>query len=57
MSKNAPEPKTDTLAETENYLVWSAEEPDGDRRRQRRQRHEEIELLHRHRAASASVSP
>jgi hypothetical protein len=30
MSKNAPEPKTDTLAETENYLVWSAEEPDGE---------------------------
>ena len=30
MSKNAPEPKPDTLAETENYLVWSAEEPDGE---------------------------
>jgi hypothetical protein len=24
------EPKTQTLAETENYLVWSAEEPDGE---------------------------
>ena len=24
------EPKTDTLAETENYLVWQAEEPDGE---------------------------
>jgi hypothetical protein len=30
MAKNAPEPKTETLAETENYLVWSAEEPDGE---------------------------
>jgi len=24
------EPKTDTLAETENYLAWQAEEPDGE---------------------------
>ena len=24
------EPKTDTLAETENYLAWLAEEPDGE---------------------------
>jgi hypothetical protein len=30
MSKTASEPKTETLAETENYLVWSAEEPDGE---------------------------
>ena len=30
MPKNAPEPKTETLAETEDYLVWSAEEPDGE---------------------------
>lgn len=30
MSKNDLEPKTQTLAETENYLVWSAEEPDGE---------------------------
>ena len=30
MSNTAPEPKTDTLAETENYLVWKAEEPDGE---------------------------
>jgi hypothetical protein len=30
MAKNAPEPKTETLAETENYLVWNAEEPDGE---------------------------
>jgi hypothetical protein len=29
MSKEL-EPKTQTLAETENYLVWSAEEPDGE---------------------------
>jgi hypothetical protein len=25
-----PEPKTDTLAETDNYLVWKAAEPDGE---------------------------
>jgi len=24
------EPTTETLAETENYLVWKAEEPDGE---------------------------
>ncbi len=24
------EPKTNTLAETDNYLVWEAEEPDGE---------------------------
>lgn len=24
------EPRTETLAETENYLVWKAEEPDGE---------------------------
>lgn len=24
------EPKTETLAETENYLAWKAEEPDGE---------------------------
>ncbi len=24
------EPKTITLAETENYLAWKAEEPDGE---------------------------
>ncbi len=27
---NNNEPKTQTLAETENYLVWRAEEPDGE---------------------------
>ncbi|MBN1440875.1 MAG: hypothetical protein JW929_15820 [Anaerolineales bacterium] len=26
----APEIKTETVAETENYLVYSAEEPDGE---------------------------
>jgi hypothetical protein len=30
MPKNQPEPKTSTLAETDNYLVWKAEEPDGE---------------------------
>ena len=29
MSKDN-EPRTDTLAETENYLVWKADEPDGE---------------------------
>jgi hypothetical protein len=29
MAKNI-EPSTETLAETENYLVWKAEEPDGE---------------------------
>lgn len=30
MPKNNAEPKTETLAETESYLVWKAEEPDGE---------------------------
>ena len=25
-----PEPKTKTIAETENFVIWSAEEPDGE---------------------------
>jgi len=29
MSKE-PEPKTETLAETDNYLAWKAAEPDGE---------------------------
>ena len=29
MPKN-PEPTTETLAETENYLVWKSDEPDGE---------------------------
>ena len=27
---NPNEPKTDTLAETDNYMAWKAEEPDGE---------------------------
>ncbi|NPV84712.1 MAG: hypothetical protein HPY45_01710 [Anaerolineae bacterium] len=27
---NASEPITKTLAETENYVIWQAEEPDGE---------------------------
>ena len=27
---NAPDPKTETLAETENFIAWKAEEPDGE---------------------------
>ena len=30
MEKNSPDIKTDTIAETENYIAWSAEEPDGE---------------------------
>jgi len=30
MSNNQREPETKTLAETENYVVWKAEEPDGE---------------------------
>jgi hypothetical protein len=30
MSNNHREPETETLAETENYVVWKAEEPDGE---------------------------
>lgn len=30
MSNNSNEPRTETLAETENFLVWKAEEPDGE---------------------------
>jgi len=30
MSNNNNEPRTETLAETENYIVWKAEEPDGE---------------------------
>lgn len=29
MPKN-PEPQTETLAETDNYLVWKADEPDDE---------------------------
>ena len=30
MSKQTPEPKTETITETDNYLAWKAEEPDGE---------------------------
>ena len=30
MSDNNHDPSTETLAETENYIVWKAEEPDGE---------------------------
>jgi len=30
MTKSTPEPTTENLAETENYLAWKAEEPDGE---------------------------
>jgi len=30
MPDNDVEPRTETVAETENYLVWKAEEPDGE---------------------------
>lgn len=30
MAANSNEPKTDTIAETDNYMAWRAEEPDGE---------------------------
>jgi hypothetical protein len=30
MTDHNDEPMTETLAETENFLVWKAEEPDGE---------------------------
>lgn len=30
MSNNNDEPTTETIAETENFLAWKAEEPDGE---------------------------
>ncbi len=30
MAKDTLEPKTDVIAETDNYLAWKAEEPDGE---------------------------
>ncbi|MGE5249133.1 MAG: hypothetical protein ACM3QS_02870 [Bacteroidota bacterium] len=30
MNSHNDEPLTETLAETDNYLVWKAEEPDGE---------------------------
>ena len=30
MAKDASEPKTDVIAETDSYLAWRAQEPDGE---------------------------
>lgn len=30
MAKDPSEPTTETIAETDNYLAWTAEEPDGE---------------------------
>ncbi len=30
MTEKPPEPKTTTIAETDNYIAWQAEEPDGE---------------------------
>jgi hypothetical protein len=30
MAKDTPEPSTETIAETDNYMAWKAEEPDGE---------------------------
>jgi hypothetical protein len=30
MPKNGPEPSTEVIAETDNYIAWRAEEPDGE---------------------------
>lgn len=30
MTNNGKEPQTATLAETDNYMVWKADEPDGE---------------------------
>ncbi|MBI3152298.1 MAG: hypothetical protein HYZ21_09205 [Chloroflexi bacterium] len=30
MNNNNNEPRTGTIAETENFLAWKAEEPDGE---------------------------
>ncbi len=30
MIKNNPEPKTDVISETEDYIAWRALEPDGE---------------------------
>lgn len=30
MAKNDLEPKTEVIAETDDYLAWRAEEPDGE---------------------------
>lgn len=30
MASSNTDPKTQTIAETDNYMAWSAEEPDGE---------------------------
>jgi hypothetical protein len=30
MSNQTPTPQTETLAETQNFIAWTAEEPDGE---------------------------
>jgi hypothetical protein len=30
MPKEMPDPTTETIAETDNYLAWKANEPDGE---------------------------
>jgi hypothetical protein len=30
MNQNLPDPKTEVVAETDNYLAWKADEPDGE---------------------------
>jgi hypothetical protein len=30
MSNNQNDPRTETIAETDNFLAWKAEEPDGE---------------------------
>lgn len=30
MPKDMPDPTTETIAETDNYLAWKADEPDGE---------------------------
>jgi len=30
MSNNHNDPQTETIAETDNFLAWKAEEPDGE---------------------------
>ncbi len=30
MPRDMPDPETEVLAETDNYLAWQAQEPDGE---------------------------
>lgn len=30
MTNNGKDPSTETLAETDNYMAWKADEPDGE---------------------------